>query len=425
MKRHIVFLSVLALAILTPHMLFAGGGGSTYSMLGIGDRHEVTSIRNIGLGYAGSSIASAQYLNLDAPATWSRLNRVRLEGGLIYQGISTSDGKASRYIANTSFGGVSIGIPISMDNGVVLAAGFIPYSTVDYDTHIGGAGYTSTDTIPYDVHYSGTGSIGAGKFGLSYAPTTFLSLGGSFDYYVGSLTNIRQFEPTNTSLYGAEVTHSTTYKGSGATIGVLFNGFEFLAPALRTFSLGATFSSRVAMSSSSQNFLGFGSTSNTFTAEQDTSAETAGGIVIPLTYTLGASYAAGERLLFAVDYASQKWKNSSQAVSATNLRNSWSIRAGMERVPTREVNAPWVQRVALRFGGEYSATYYNPNGVGINQWLLTAGASMPISFEARLHLALEFGQRGKTGAQLARDTFLRLNASLSVGEIWFVRMEEE
>ncbi|HEX9006715.1 MAG TPA: hypothetical protein VF889_05445, partial [Bacteroidota bacterium] len=83
------------------------------------------------------------------------------------------------------------------------------------------------------------------------------------------------------------------------------------------------------------------------------------------------------------------------------------------------------ERVALRLGATYLQTYFQPNGTPVNEWFVTGGISMPVSRDSRLNLSVQYGARGQATAGLVRDRILRVGASLTIGELWFVRTEEE
>ncbi len=420
---HGVLLMLLAALVTTPA---AAGGGSVYSLMGIGDLQYGLGVRSAGMGYTGTGVLSSQYLNAAAPATWSRITRVRLEVEGLYEGFSSTDGTTSRYLAHTLFHGATMGIPISPEHGFTFTAGFLPYSTVDFDTYTHGTGVTSTDTVGYSFHHTGTGGLGVGKLGLSYMPLGNVAVGGSFDYYFGEIDYTGTLIPASSTVSGGQFSRSTTFRGTGATLGVLVSGLGDSTSVLRPLSIGATVSSRTPLHTSRQAVLGFGATDLASATELDTTGELTGQVVLPLAYTVGIAYVLGERYLVAADMSRQLWAQSAiDGVTPANLRTSTRWGFGIEKLPSRESNALWRERVALRLGASYIATYFKPNGIPVNEWLVTGGISMPISRESRLNLALQYGARGQATAGLVRDRILRFDASLTIGELWFVRTEEE
>jgi hypothetical protein len=424
--RSFFFLVLAAATLAAPVRVMAASGGSIYSLLGIGDLRPGYNVRAAGMGYAGSTLLSSQYLNIDAPATWADLSLTRLEAGVQYEGFSSSNGTASRYLASLDFQGASIGIPISSGRGITLAAGIEQYSRVNYDTYFHGTGFSSTDSIPYANHFSGSGGINIGKLGLSYKPLHFLAIGASFDYYFGTIERHQLYNPSSSSFAGANVIQSSTYRGAGTTLQVLFNDLESIAPALKPLTIGFTINSRTVLSSDNQTYYEFGADVTNLPTSFDTSAQTSGQIVIPLSYTVGASYLATDRVLIAVDYSTRLWRHASvEGAFSADLRNEQNIGFGMERLPNRDPNTSWGEHIALRLGFLYHSTYYRPDEVGINEWLVTGGMTLPLSLETRLHIAAEYGIRGVVTNGLLRDKVFRLSAAFSIGELWFVRPDVE
>lgn len=404
----------------------AGSGGSMYSMMGIGDLRDNFGIRSAGMGYTGMGIVSANYVNPGSPASWSRINRTRVDASVLYEGFSSSDGFGSRYLAHATFNGATLAIPVSPEHGIAIVGGFLPYSNVDYDTYTHGTGITPSDTVPYSFHHVGSGGIGVGKLGVSWMPVPSVAVGASLNYYSGSIDYVGTLVPAASSIQGGQFSRSTSYKGAGATFSMLLSGLGGIAHALEPLSIGATVSSRTALTTSQQTALGFGTTATSFGNELDTTAEASGQFVLPLSYAVGVAYTVGNSYLLAADFGAQLWRQSAiNGASPADLRNSSRIGVGIEKLPSTETNAFWRELVALRLGATYAKTYYRPSGEAVNEWLVTGGITMPISRESRLSLAAEYGVRGKLAPGLVRDRVFRFRATLTVAEFWFIRMPEE
>src|SRR5512140_1931977 len=97
----LVRLLFLTLAIASAAL--AGSGGSSYSVIGIGDIRYTPGARSAGMGYTGIGLISPNALNPFAPATWSRIVRTRFEGSALYEGFNSTDGTTSRYLARMDF----------------------------------------------------------------------------------------------------------------------------------------------------------------------------------------------------------------------------------------------------------------------------------------------------------------------------------
>jgi hypothetical protein len=393
----------------------ASEGGSTYSMFGIGDLRYYPNARSAGMGYTGIGLPSTNYINAGAPATWSRINRTRLEAGFLFEGIRASDGTNKSYRTTGNFNGVLIAVPISTPRGIVFVGGFTPYSNVNYNV----SGTLSSQGIDYAINNLGSGGIGQGQAGFSYAPTQDLSFGASFNYLSGTLTNTSSFQPTLTTFVGGKTTESLTAKGITVTLGGMYTGLGSISEALRTFSVGFVITTRGNLKTERQF-------TYEFLQETDTSTVTQSRITIPLAYGFGLAYQAGERYVLAADYNAQQWGQAKfNGIDPQEIRNSFRFGFGGERIPSKEMGAYWLDRISYRLGFSYHSTYYKINGQPINEWLITGGFAFPLSGETRLNMALEYGGRGTNRVNLIKDNIFRLSLSLNIGELWFVRYEEE
>jgi len=387
------------------------GGGSNYTIFGIGDIRSPGSVRTAGMGFAGIATGDGGSINLASPATWSRISNTRIEAGFLYEGFDATDGSKSLYLAATDFNGASMAVPISTDKGVVFVAAFAPYSNRNYDVITSG----SQQGIEYTLRHLGTGSIGRAQAGLSYSPFRSLSVGSSFNYLFGSLENSQTFEPTSTEFSGGTSTATTTTRGATVSLGAAFSGFGEIAPELQPLSLGFVLTSRGILDTESQVVYNFES-------EADSSASTDGQLIIPFSYGIGASYRVGSRWFVAADVSSQLWGHSPLS---DKMRNSSRYSFGVEWMATQDPSASFLDRTAYRMGVYYHPTYYNVNGRPINEWGITGGFGIPISGESHLNLAIEYARRGETTNNLIEEGIIRFSASVTISEPWFIRFEED
>jgi hypothetical protein len=402
------------------HRAYAGSGGSDYSLIGIGDIRYTPGARAAGMGYTGIGLASPQYVNGLSPATWSTINRTRLEATVLYEGFNSSDGDRSRYLAHGNFYGALFAIPISPTNGIVLAGGFLPYSHVDYDTYTSDTFVSGTDTLDSQVHHVGTGGLNKAEVGLSWAPMPNIAIGASLNYLYGTLTNSLDQTTTTPGAAGGTVNNEQTMNGVNYTVGVLYTGLGTLSGALSPFSLGVVVTTRSNLHTTNQtNYL--------YTFEVDTTSQGVGRLAIPFSYGIGIGYQPGERWALAADYTAQPWGEADfqGSTPAGMIRDSYRLGAGVERTGARENTAAWLDRISYRLGFTYNQTYYVPNGVPINEWGVTAGMAFPLSGETRLNVAAEYASRGTTDNGLIKEKIFRLTLSLNISDLWFVRYEED
>jgi hypothetical protein len=393
----------------------AGAGGSAYSLFGIGDIRYLPSTRSAGMGYTGLGLSSANFINSIQPAAWSRINRTRVETGVLYEGYSSSDGNKSIYLANSSFAGALLAIPISTDNGIVTVLGFTPYSTVNYNFFVGG----TLDGIEYEINHAGSGGLSRGIAGLSYSPFSDFAVGASFNYMFGLIDRTTSFSPTYRPSYaGGTITKTSSMHGITVTAGGMFNGFGRIAESLQPFSLGVVATTGSNLKTEQQ-------TKFDFQTESDTLPATNGGMTIPLAYGIGLAYQASDRYLVAADYYAQQWGSATfDGIDPSEIRNSYRIGLGGERLPERDATE-WAVGLAYRLGLYYNSTYYKIEGQPINEWGITGGIAIPLFGDARLNTAFEYGIRGTTTGGLVKDKIFRMTFSVMLSEPWFRRYEEE
>jgi hypothetical protein len=397
-------------------------GGSTYSMLGLGDLRYLPGARSAGMGYTGIGLSSSQYINPTAPATWTRISRTRVDASVLYEGFNTTDGRVSRYLAETNFAGALMAIPISPLDGIVMVTGFTPYSNVDFNLATAGSYGSGSDQIDYTLRHVGTGGLGQGLLGLSWAPSDQWSLGASINYVFGTIDKVTSMTTTQTTLATGVVTETANMHAVLANVGVLYSGFT---GPLSPLSIGFNATSPGILNSTRNRkfvYSGGGQSISAF----DTLQLSNGTITIPIALGFGFSWALGERLIFAADYRIQTWGSAEfYGETPRGLRNSQMAGIGFERAPSRDPSASFVNHLAYRLGFTYNASYYSIKGVPIDEWVGTGGLSVPISGDTRLNLSAEFGVRGKMSSNLVKDKVFRFTASLTLGEMWFVRPEED
>ncbi len=419
-----------AFLMLLPRCAHAGDGGSAYSLLGIGDLRYWPNARSAGMGFTGLAIPGQSSINAYSPASWSRINRTRLEAGALYEGFNSTDGNNSRYLARIDFNGLMLGIPISQADGVVFVAGLTPFSRVNYDAYGTGSFISPTDTMNYVVHYVGSGGISRGFAGFSYAPWFDLSLGFSVNYLFGSRDQSRELIPKSIVYSGSTEEESNSVSGLTYSIGALYNGFGSIAPGLRQLSLAVFATSRGSLGTHNQTIYHFAP--NVTATELDTTTVQTGDLAVPFSFGAGLAYLLGDRYVVAADYVAEPWQMSEfNGAPIEGVRNGYRIGIGFERLSGRELSQSWGDRSSFRFGAYYHPTYVQVRGGGILEYGVTMGATVPLytdprfGTESSLVIALEYARRAPASGTPIKDTIWRCTVAFSIGERWFVRSEED
>ncbi|MBX2991838.1 MAG: hypothetical protein KF749_11820 [Bacteroidetes bacterium] len=417
-----VFAGVCA-ALFCATSVFAGNGGSAYTMFGIGDVRYNPGVRSTGMGYTSFGLPSGNTINTLSPASWARISRVRIEAGGVYEGINTAESNKSLYQAKGLFSGAMLAFPISPANGIVLVGGFSPFSYVGYNTSF----RNSQANIDYRINEIGSGSLTKAIVGLSYAPHQDISLGLGVNYFFGQTAVERTFIPLTSGTSGGTLNSDEEKRGLSFTIGGMYNGLGVLGEALRPLSLGFAVTTESNLKLDISNRI-------IFTSESDTFATAEKRLSIPVAIGVGIAYQFSDRWIVAADYFTQAWKNARyDGQPLLNIRNNNRFGIGAEKLPIKDASG-WFDKLTYRLGFSYNQTYFQIYGEPINEWAFTGGFTMPVAGETRMNVGIEYAQRGSKSTvvqpnlistNLVKDNIIRVSFSLTIVEPWFVRYEEE
>lgn len=409
------FLSVFIILLCLPVW---GQANSSYTRFGIGDIQYTYSARRLGMGGVNISIADVDFININNPATLYRLNLTRFEVSLKYGGEQLSNNNLKKFYANTDFNGFTFGFPISSLYGIGAAIGIVPVSSVNYIVEDNVVFSTNSENN-YTYSFSGTGGISKIFIGSSYRTPLNINIGASFDYYFGNLHYNSSVDFPNNSNYNAFYSSTYNPNGIGTTIGLLSPDLADLINSkdITDFRVGAAIN-YVAKLNTDTILIGSSS------YKIDTLGEATIKMKIPIRISTGVSFILDNNYLFSVDYLYQPWsKFTFNGVKSYYLRNASKLSAGFEYRPTEEPGRSFWEQFLFRAGLSYEQTQYIINGEGINQYSISGGFSIPISYENRMDVGLEYAIRGTKKEGLYKENIYKLNVSLTLGDLWFIRRD--
>jgi len=386
--------------------------GSAYTRLGIGDLEYTNSARRIGMGQLGASVADEEFINSLNPASWYKINRTRIEFAVYYNGMFVSDNNNSGYYGEMEFSGFSMAFPISELYGITAAAGLVPFSNVSYEIK---ESFQTPET--YDATYSGSGGLSKIFVGTSYKLPFGLVLGGNVDYYFGNLVYKSRIDFTSSTSSFAKYENKFNPKGVGGTFGFISPDFSSMIDtnSISELRLGASLS-----------YIGSLDLSTLLISQSSTGIDTvnsnSGTMEVPLRFTVGANVVFKRNYLISLDYAFQPWSEFKiNDVKQLNLRNAQKFSLGFEYQPLNEPGITFWEQIIWRSGLSFEETHYIINNEGINQYSVSGGFSIPISFGNTLDVGIQYSMRGTKNSDLIKENVIRLNVGISFGELWFIR----
>lgn len=418
MTKFKLILYALVFLILENHSLFAQSS-SSYTRFGLGDPNYSYSVRRMGMGNLGISVADVDFISIANPASLYRLGKTRIEFSLSYNGIFLANSSQKNYFADTDFGGFLVGVPISSDYGIGASFGLVPVSNVSYKVL---ENYTSSNSLigDYKIEYTGNGGLSKVYFGTSYSLPFDLSIGASFDYLFGNINYNSYVEFITSSSFASKYEKNYRYRGIGGTFGVISPDIAKLLElnSISDFRLGMTFNLFSNLNSDTlylaKSIVGI-----------DTVSMGTQEVSIPLRFSVGTSFVLNKKYLFSFDYSSQAWSKYSVNNSFSSvLQDAYKISFGFEYRPIRELGLTFWEQVMLRAGLSYEQTQYFIYEKGINQYSVSLGASLPLSYENSLDIGLVYAKRGTTDTSLLKEDVIKLGIGFSLGELWFLRQDK-
>jgi hypothetical protein len=385
---------------------------SSYSRIGLGDPVHSFSGRRLGMGQLGTSVSDRDFIATINPAGWNKLARTRVEFGLTYNGLFIQDDASSYYTGETEFTGFTIGIPVSTDYGVGIAAGIVPYSNVSYKV------IENLDF--YNIEYEGRGGLSKIFLGSSFTLPFDLAVGAALDYYFGNLNYYSRVSFAGMGNLDSEYRRTYSPYSLGGSFGLIspdisqllgISGIQDLRLGVAANLITTMNADTVLLSSSAfmNDSLGAGIVD----------------ISVPVRLTAGLSFILSRNYLIMFDYLHQGWEDYRfNGLINANLRSARKISAGFEYRPERQPGDTFLEQIIFRGGVSFEELPYIVAGRGIDEFSVSGGFSLPLGLENTLDLGIQYASRGTKEQGLMKEHRIRMSVGISLGDIWFIRQEK-
>jgi|GEM_PF-1395067 len=460
-----------------------GLGNSPYSRVGVGDLMSYRgNIRNMGMGYAGSSLMSKDYMNVLNPAGLGNFkyqtndSLVKFDVGFTIQYKSFKAGETQSTSSGANINNLAFTVPISkvFSSGIMLA----PLSIVQNK-------YSYTDTIANDPNnysafykYLGDGGVYQLQWMNGFGVTRDLALGMTVAYNFGKTTQDATTQiisdpnnPDAENEVGAQ--KKMNYSGVSFKPGFIYKkqlnqrkrySYYTIDSTQKTAEDGAMYyvvdtirQDSVSKKPGAINFRIGGSAElfpgvkmtetqslyvrnprNLLTSDSTVSKTTSRGN-FPATYRLGASLEKPGFWLVAADFVYTDWSNFDKNKSKDSELNasSYTFALGGEIMPRNFVkNSSKLYRghrvKTYRAGFSYTATPVNIAGKILYDYAFSLGASIPVGVRSKgaantsyvpilpkVNIAVVLGQRSTFTATQLSESYLRLQFSMTLYDKWF------
>jgi hypothetical protein len=418
--RRVIFLLVL---VMFPTLLFAQFNNNTtspYSRFGMGELRPYSFGRTTAMG--GASLASRynQQINISNPASYTAVDSMSFlfEFGIEGRFSNFQDADGSTRVNNVNFQYFAMSFQIS--NKVGASLGLIPFSDMGYAVDV----FENIENVgSVYTKYYGAGTVSNAYLGVSWDPFKNVSVGANLNYLFGKLNrNAEVYFMDAADFYGFQQYANFRLRDFGLDFGI-----QVTVPLSEDqhLVLAAVLENKpeytAVFTDITQKNLSSGSG-----VDQDTLAyfdEEKNSVEFPLTIGGGISYVKDNLLEINMDYYYQGWDaakfNGEKSQFLTNL-NRFAL--GAEWVPNKFSIRSYLARIAFRAGIKYEESYLMFGDQQINDFGISFGVGLPV-YRSRttINIAGEIGRKGTTENGLVLENYARLNLSVNLHDIWFMK----
>lgn len=401
------------LFIILTSTVFASGG-SPYTRFGLGDLIFNYSARRMGFGGLGIGISDRLYLSGVNPASWNDVNLTHFEISADFTEINMSTNIESSKFYRTKFNGLTFGFPIEKKHGIVAAFGIVPVTNVEYKII-----RNSENSLvgSYSQIFSGTGGLAKAFIGATYKLPFHLNFGATFEYYFGEIEYSTRLKfPSGSNFKDAGFIKKRNYRGIGTTIGFVSDAFlgNSNKKGISNLRFGFVF-----------NYISKLNTDTTLTTLSSvgkyTSSQGLTNTQFPIKIGVGTSFKLNDKYLFLADYLYQPWSNYKfNGKISLNLRNYQKFAFGFEKIPNKGMYSSFWEQFSYRAGLSFEQTQFDIKNIGINQYSLYFGFTVPMGISNSIDVGFQYGIRGVTDSNLLKENVFKASFTINFGQLWFV-----
>ena len=148
---------------------------------------------------------------------------------------------------------------------------------------------------------------------------------------------------------------------------------------------------------------------------------------IPSKTSFGFGFGAPRKWFAGVDYTflkASQFSNRLLIVDNSTYEDASSISFGGFYIPEFDSFNKYWKRIVYRTGIRFENTGLKVNEQVIKEFGISFGVGLPVGrIFSNANLAVEFGKRGTTSANLVRENFVNFQMSLSLNDRWFEKLK--
>jgi len=395
---------------------------SPFSMFGVGDLSSEGFGRNRAMGGVASPLLSSFHLNPSNPASYIGLmpSTFIFEFGINgnYYMLKTPQESYKKFDGTISY--VAIGFPIAKwwKSGI----GLRPLSNIGYDITL--TEELSLSNSITEQHYLGEGGLNSFYLDNSFRISKPLSLGVKIAYTFGSLDRTRRVitYPTEASFFKTQVNEENNAVFDAVSFGFGAH-FHKLINENFMLNIGATYNLKTELEGTLEQFTALDIIKANGNSYRDTLVNEVvnqGALILPRSYSIGASVLLKQKLEVAVDYKVDKWSESKSFGQNLDLSDNQRFSVGLEYTPDYS-STKYFKLIRYRAGFNMTNSYLTLNGKQLEQIGGSIGFALPLRSGTFINLSTSYSKRSVPGEDILTEDFFQFHLNLSMKSSWFVK----
>lgn len=417
---------------------------SPMNSLGIGKIMPMDLIQNSTMG--GLGVGSGSYWNLNnlnpAMLIYNKrtiFNELTVfQAGMVLENLNISDPNITETSGSGGMNYLVTGFPV-MKNKWYTSIGLQPYSSAVYNFSYSEAVEGNPDATAF-VNEIGEGGLTQIYWNNGVAITKNISAGLSSSVIFGSRKKEYNyyFDVSNTSNtpeggYASALYQRKSVRGIALKGGLVYmDSIQRNDKAPLKVTVGLTYDFESSINGKDFESMQRRNFSGTVFSNDTIKDNISGKLNLPMGFAMGASISKGFNWSVGADFGMKKYSQLEDFDNTFQYRDMRYAAAGAEYTPNPFSVNSYFSRISYRMGLRYEETAYLINGVGVNDFGINFGVSLPIVPSAgntsvlskgfsSVDMGFSYGVQGSLNDNLMKEEYFKFRFGVTFNERWFVR----
>ena len=381
---------------------------SPYAIYGLGSLYEANFGVTGGIGSSGMALPSESSINNRNPASLAFIGKnsffFEMGGSGILSSYEDSNSKESKQ--NAQFSHFAFAFPVTSKSGGSVS--LQPYSSASYEIkNLKFPILNSTES--YSLDADSKGGLNNLEFSYGYRTGKKMTFGLTASLLFGNIVDNKTFTISSTA---TTISRESYYTGLRFVI-----GNQYMVDSTLSFGARIKLPTRVA-AAKTQSVYTTGNSGNTSLEDAVNSASE--DFYLPFEMGVGIRKNLFKKVEVTFDYDKSLWSSVNQSELYGSYKNQDRFALGVSY--EKKDSNRFVKKVRYSAGLNYDSGFLKIGSEKVNNMAFSAGIGFPIErTRSYLNLSYSYGQQGKIGEELIKESYHKIGINLSLEGIWFVK----